>query len=242
MKRIFTLIPLILLLGLVFFAVGCSGNGDEAQNTSDQTTTASNGGETTTTNKNEAEEDGTTASEPTYDYPDKDQELNILFLGNSLMYYNDMPVMFECLAKADGRKVHVESITKGSASMNDFATPTTEVGGKLKTLLEKKPNWDYFVIEPSRRMSPAENTVLNAETAACLKLQEMAEAAGGKVVLYSVWGNNTGSAGVYSASSTSPSYSSNGNIQISRKAHTKFMHEANLKIAEALGGVQVAKV
>ena len=245
MKRFFAFVPLILLLAFSVFAFGCSDKGNDTQQTSgnaeEQTTLPSEEGEVTTTLESS---ENTTEKAPEnnpIEYPDKNKELNILFLGNSLMYYNDMPIMFEGLTKADGRKVHVESITKGSATMNDFATPTTEVGGKLKTLLEQKPNWDYFVIEPSRRMSPSEETVINAEIAACLKLQEMAAAAGGKVVLYSVWGNNTGSAGVYQASASSPSYSKITDISISRKAHTKFMHEANLRVAEALGGVQVAE-
>lgn len=243
MKRFFTLVPLILLLGFAVFAFGCSDNEDDVQTTDDQTTTAApNNEEEVTTKTNEDETTGTTtASKPSHEYPDKDQELNILFLGNSLTYYNDMPKMFEALAKAAGRKVNVDSITKGSATMRDFTYPTTEVGNKLQVKLKEKPNWDYIIIEPSRRMSPLEDTVLNAEIEAAKALQQMAKDAGGKVILYSVWGNNTGSAGVYSATDTSPSYSKVKDSPISRKAHTKFMHEANLKVSEALGGVLVVE-
>ena len=47
--------------------------------------------------------------------------MNILFLGNSLIFYNDMPAIFRDLATAGGQEVTVESVTKGSATMSHFA-------------------------------------------------------------------------------------------------------------------------
>ena len=39
--------------------------------------------------------------------------MNILFIGNSYTYYNNMPKMLEALAKENGKKLCVNAVTKG---------------------------------------------------------------------------------------------------------------------------------
>ena len=175
-------ISLILAILLAFSAVACSGGGAE-----DVTTVAD---DTTEVPKTETE----AATDPVPETTEEIQEdkmLNILFLGNSLMYYNDMPDLFAKIATANGKKVSVRSVTKGSATISDFTDERTEVGKQAIPLL-KNNIWDYVIIEPSRRISPYENTVKEVELASAKKIQELAKAAGGDVLLYSVWGNNNG--------------------------------------------------
>ncbi len=164
--------------------------------------------------------------------------INILFLGNSLMFYNDMPELFAQIAAANGKEVNVQSVTRGSATISDFVDERTIVGAQTIPLL-KNNHWDLVVIEPSRRMSPFENTVREAELESAKKMQALAKAAGGDVLLYSVWGNNCGAAVEYKAH-TPINVSEVATRPIDRKSHTKFMHEVNLGIAAALGGVKVA--
>ena len=180
----------------------------------------------------------TTAAPDVTEEPKEDKMLNILFLGNSLMYYNDMPVLFSQIATAMGKNVNVKSVTKGSATISDFADERTEVGSQAIPLL-KNNSWDYVIIEPSRRISPYENTVRAAELASAKKIRELAKAAGGDVLLYSVWGNNNGNVVEYKAVSpiNMPEVATH---LMGRKPHTKFMHEVNLEFAAALGGVKVA--
>ena len=64
--------------------------------------------------------------------------LNVLFLGNSLMFYNDMPALFASIAKAEGREVNVRSVTKGSATISDFADESTKVGSVAIPLLKEQ--------------------------------------------------------------------------------------------------------
>ncbi|MBO5702816.1 MAG: hypothetical protein J6S71_10285 [Clostridia bacterium] len=168
----------------------------------------------------------------------EDEMLNILFLGNSLMYYNEMPELFAKTATAMGKKVNVKSVTKGSATISDFADESTEVGSKAIPLL-KNNKWDYVIIEPSRRISPYENTVKEAELASAKKIRELAKAAGGDVLLYSVWGNNNGTVAEHKAI-TPTNMPEVATHLMGRKSHTKFMHEVNLEFAAALGGVKVA--
>jgi hypothetical protein len=120
------------------------------------------------------------------------RELRVLFLGNSLVYFNDMPGMFGALARSAGKDVYVDSVTKGAATMSLFADKATEIGALAYSKLTGE-RWDYVIIEPSRRITPFEDTVLKAEIAAAGVLNKLAGAAGGRVLIYSVWGNNTGS-------------------------------------------------
>jgi hypothetical protein len=168
----------------------------------------------------------------------EDKMLNILFLGNSLMYYNDMPQLFAAIARANGKDVNVKSVTKGSATISDFADERTEVGSQAIPLL-KNNAWDYVIIEPSRRISPYENTVKEAELASAKKIRELSQAAGGDVLLYSVWGNNNGTVIEYKAVTPTnmPEVASH---LMGRMPHTKFMHGVNLEFAAALEGVKVA--
>lgn len=214
-------LSLFLAILLAFSAVACNGEGDvttdapkETDPPAPNTTAAPVAPETTETIQ-------------------EDKTLNILFLGNSLMYYNDMPELFAKIAAANGKKVNVKSVTKGSATISDFTDERTEVGAQAIPLLKNQP-WDLVIIEPSRRISPYENTVKAAELASAKKIQELARAAGGDVLLYSVWGNNNGNVDEYKANNPT-SMTKVASHLMGRKSHTKFMHEVNLEFAAALG-------
>ena len=226
-------VSLFLALILACSAVSCSGGGSEVTSAPDPETDAP------TDPVTEPATDSEESNIPeTTEKIEEDKMLNILFLGNSLMYYNDMPLLFEQIATANGKKVNVKSVTKGSATISDFANERTEVGAQAIPLL-KNNAWDLVIIEPSRRISPYENTVKEAELESARKIQDLARAAGGEILLYSVWGNNNGTVVEYRA--TSPiSMVEVSSHAMGRKPHTKFMHEVNLELAEALGGVKVA--
>ena len=163
--------------------------------------------------------------------------LRILFLGNSLMYYNDMPGIFAALAGAAGKNVCVDSVTKGSATMAQFADRSTEIGAAaLEKLTEKR--WDYVITEPSRRITPDEDTVLRAETAAAGFIKKLAEEAGAELLFYDVWGNNDGKLGVFRVTSGSATEKT-GSRSIARAEHTAFMHRVNFRIAKDIGGVRL---
>jgi hypothetical protein len=162
------------------------------------------------------------------------RELRVLFLGNSLVYFNDMPGMFGALARSAGKDVYVDSVTKGAATMSLFADKATEIGALAYSKLTGE-RWDYVIIEPSRRITPFEDTVLKAEIAAAGVLNKLAGAAGGRVLIYSVWGNNTGSLTVCRAISASATQKL-GTAPITRKKHTAFMRSVADKVSKAAGG------
>ncbi len=228
MKKVLSLTLAILL---IFSLAACSGGGGDV-------TTEPEIDPGTNALDPETEPDETDIPETTEPIQE-DKMLNILFLGNSLMYYNDMPDIFANIATAAGKKVNVKSVTKGSATISDFADERTEVGAKAIPML-KENNWDIVIIEPSRRISPYENTVKEAELESAKTIQELAKAAGGDVLLYSVWGNNNGSVVEYKAT-TPISMNEVTTHVMTRKPHTAFMHSVSAEFAPALGGVKVAE-
>ena len=160
---------------------------------------------------------------------------SVLFLGNSLMFFNDMPQMFGEMATIAGKGCIVDSVTQGSATISLFADETTDMGRQARRKISEG-FWDYIVIEPSRRATPWENTIIDAEIAAAKVIQGLADEIGAEIMLYTVWGNNTGNLDIYTQ--TGPSTSTKtGNQAITRKEHTKFMHEFNEAVSEELGGV-----
>lgn len=73
---------------------------------------------------------------------------SILFVGNSYTHMNDMPKMFENIAKAKGQKVYVEKSTKSGASFQEHTTRQD-----LYKAIESR-KWDVVVLQGySRELS-----------------------------------------------------------------------------------------
>ncbi len=227
MKTTKTLLSLLIVLALALGFSACGPQTDDPSTDTQGVNDSTNIGDDNTTDK---EPDGT-------EEPEVTKKLRVLFLGNSLVYYNDMPTMFEMLAKSAGYEIDVESVTKGSATMSLFADKNTDIGAAAYAKLTGE-NWDYVIIEPSRRITPFENTVLEAEIAAAKVLTGLANDAGAETLLYTVWGNNDGSLTVYEAT-TGSATTSKRTESISRVKHSEFMRLASEKVSEAIGGAKI---
>src|SRR5437660_1590968 len=69
-------------------------------------------------------------------------EINVLFIGNSLTYYNDLPKMVAALAKADKqRPLHHERETPGGCTFEKH----WKDGKALAKIQSRK--WDYVVLQ-----------------------------------------------------------------------------------------------
>ena len=88
-------------------------------------------------------------SSPTHAQEEREEEpLKFLFIGNSYTYMNDMPGLFERMAKKSGKNVLVEKNTKGGASFR------SHTGRKDMFEAIRKRKWDYVVLQGfSREMS-----------------------------------------------------------------------------------------
>lgn len=77
-----------------------------------------------------------------------DEPLKFLFIGNSYTYMNDMPSMFEKIAKKSGKNVLVEKNTQGGASFR------IHTGREDMFQAIRKRQWDYVILQGfSREMS-----------------------------------------------------------------------------------------
>ena len=91
------------------------------------------------------------------------KSLQVLFIGNSLTYANDLPLMVQAIAKAAGRSMYVESVTAGGANLED----QWNNGEAPKAISHQK--WDIVVLQqgpsslPDSRVNLREWTKIYAE-------------------------------------------------------------------------------
>ena len=231
MNHHFKAAAVLLLAALLFSLLASCGGTADGTGTAASSAATTDGGKDPTEMSSNSETASSTIPE--------DRELRVLFLGNSLVYYNDMPLIFRDLAKAAGKKIVVDSVTVGSATMNQLASPATDIGKQARAKLTGA-HWDFVIIEPSRRITPYETTIRDAEHKAAQELQALASAAGAEVLLYSVWGNNDNNINTYqmTGDTTSKTIASK---PISHQEHTAIMHEANLAVSSVLGGARTVE-
>lgn len=70
--------------------------------------------------------------------------MNILFLGNSFTYFNDMPAMLSALS---GKTLECDSVTRGGARLSEYANKDSEVRQKLDALLSAGKRYDFTVLQ-----------------------------------------------------------------------------------------------
>jgi hypothetical protein len=76
-------------------------------------------------------------------YEPDPNDTKILFIGNSLTFYWDMPIMFAQIADQSGKALFVDQWTFGGASLEDIYN-YPETGSKIRQYA-----WDYVVLQGS---------------------------------------------------------------------------------------------
>ncbi len=84
----------------------------------------------------------------------KPSELNVLFIGNSLTYVNDVPEMVKAFAKNNGKKLKYKMVAYPDFSLEDH----WKKGDALKAI--KAGKWDYVVLQQGSSALPASRTNL----------------------------------------------------------------------------------
>ncbi|XCP84949.1 DUF4886 domain-containing protein [Roseburia hominis] len=110
--------------------------------------------------------------------------MRILMLGNSFIYYNDLPAVLAELTGAE-----VSSHTRGGARLAEQINPETEMGVKtLRALAEEQ--WDYVVLqEMSNAPATTKDKFLQSAKVLCEKIREN----GATPVFYATWAYKKGS-------------------------------------------------
>lgn len=171
-------IALFLLCLLVFgtFFACASGAGEPAGTEEVSAVTEAATGEET-----EAETEPPEAEEPA-------RPVSVLFIGNSHTYFNDMPAIFGRIAKADGRKISVKSVTKGGWTLEKHADKSYECGAEVDRLLRNE-RFDYVVLQENSDVFMSSKYYPERYKAAVRSLAARIRENGAVPVLYSTWGN-----------------------------------------------------
>jgi len=111
-----------------------------------------------------------------------EKPLNILFLGNSLTYTNDIPNTLKQIAAAEGITITVTTIANGGWTLfnhlnNAASTDAIAAGG-----------WDYVVLQEQSQTSAYYPEMFAADAAS---LDALIKAAGARTLLYQNWPLNT---------------------------------------------------
>lgn len=106
-------------------------------------------------------------------------EINVLFIGNSLTYYNDLPKMVAALAKADKqRPLHYERETPGGCTFEKH----WKDGKALAKIQSRK--WDYVVLQDNSQ-GPLTKRASMFDHAK--KFDSEIKKQGAKTLLYMTW-------------------------------------------------------
>ncbi len=112
--------------------------------------------------------------------------MRILFIGNSLTFYNDLPGMFADLARSGGHQVEFEMAAPGGWSLSHHAAS--------EATLEKmeRQRWDVVVLQ-ERSDIPAIVDQREEQMYPAIRLLESRIRAGGaQTVLFVAWGRRDG--------------------------------------------------
>jgi hypothetical protein len=104
--------------------------------------------------------------------------LRVLFIGNSLTYSNDLPLIVQALAKAAGQEMQVESVTFGGFSLDDHWNH----GDALRAISSQK--WDVVVLQHGPSSLPESRVELRNSAK---KYAERIRKAGARPAFYMVW-------------------------------------------------------
>ena len=106
----------------------------------------------------------------------------VLFVGNSLTYYNDMPTLFEGIANSKGYRVEVDSYTIGGTGLAEMRSSSELIG------IIRSQSWDKVVLQPGTGESSGGSISTDSTAAVCRRIIEMVRAINptAKVCIYEI--------------------------------------------------------
>lgn len=116
------------------------------------------------------------------------EEINVLFLGNSYTYVNDLPKMIEDIATNDNKVFKHESVTPGGCTLFQHVDSPTSIS-KIR-----QGNWDYVILQEQSQLPSIDYYRHNAMAPAYKTLYDsiMHYNPEAKVVGYMTWGRQYG--------------------------------------------------
>lgn len=115
----------------------------------------------------------------------------ILFLGNSYVYYNDLPAILTNLALSGGHDLFVDSITKGGSMLSEFLSEDSDLCNTLADKLGDE-KWDFIVLQEQSQVPANLQKRKELMYPSIRLLNKKIEDNGGKTVLFMTWGRHFG--------------------------------------------------
>lgn len=117
-------------------------------------------------------------------------DANVLFIGNSFTFGNDVPGLVEQIAEANGSTIDTTTIAEGGAFLDEHI--------QNPDVIAAVSSGDYdIVVLQEQSMAPAHRETFTSRTLPAAKvLDEFADASGTEVVLYQTWGHVNGNSTV----------------------------------------------
>ena len=114
--------------------------------------------------------------------------MNLLFVGNSYTYYNDMPRIFSSLARENGYDVCVDSVTKGGRKLFENLNPKDEHQKyqQLVALCAEK-HYDVLILQEQSYFALVDYEKFLEGILGLIELINPA-----RVILYATWGRKSG--------------------------------------------------
>jgi hypothetical protein len=103
------------------------------------------------------------------------EPVDVLFIGNSLTYANDLPTLVARLGEADGKVIRTETIAFPNFSLEDHLND-----GRARAALKKR-HWDFVVLQQGPSALEESRAALIRDT------RRIAKIANAKVALLMVW-------------------------------------------------------
>lgn len=150
------------------------------------------------------------------DYPE------ILFVGNSHTFVNDMPDIFARIVEAMGHEADIYSLTEGYYSLTDYADTQDELGAELDAALSSVP-WDFVILQENTN-----DAFINADRSmlpAAQILDEKIKSAGGQTALLMTWSPKDGL--------------ENGNLSLSREEVQSILSKNYIETADKLDSLLI---
>ncbi len=116
------------------------------------------------------------------------EEIKVLFLGNSYTYVNDLPKIIEDIANKEGKKIIHESVTPGGCTLFQHV----ESQNSLSKI--RKGNWDYVILQEQSQLPVIDYYRQNKLKPSYKALYDsiMLYNPSAKVVGYMTWGRRYG--------------------------------------------------
>lgn len=115
--------------------------------------------------------------------------MNVLFIGNSYTYYNDMPKLLEAIAAGNGKNLQTHQVTKGSWYLHKYLDEKNEFQEKLMEYAAHNRYDVCFLQEQSLCPYLDYQRFADGVKRLCLLLKDVVD----EFVLYQTWARKEGS-------------------------------------------------